>query len=143
MLVNSKKGVSWQSSGQDSMLSLLRAQVQSLIRELGSCKPHGTAKKRREWLFFLLLVVRQGPETVLSSGLLQKPHLVAEAFICWCRTLQCCLSPLSCEHIQREGYEIRAVWNAEAPTLERGICSGESPRSVMDIVGTRNKLLLY
>ena len=36
--------IPWQSSGQDSELSLLGAQVQSLVGELRSCKPHGVAK---------------------------------------------------------------------------------------------------
>ena len=40
------KGIPWQSSGWDSALSLLRALVQSLVRELGSHKMHGTTKKQ-------------------------------------------------------------------------------------------------
>ena len=42
------EGISWQSSGLDSVLSLLRAQVQSLARELRSHKPHGVSKKRKK-----------------------------------------------------------------------------------------------
>ena len=41
-------GIPWQSNGRDSALSLLRAWVQSLVRELGSHKPLGMAKKKRK-----------------------------------------------------------------------------------------------
>ena len=41
------KGVPWQSSGQNSAFSL-PSLVQSLVRELGSHKPHGAAKERAE-----------------------------------------------------------------------------------------------
>uniref|UniRef100_A0A8C0DVP5 Uncharacterized protein n=1 Tax=Balaenoptera musculus TaxID=9771 RepID=A0A8C0DVP5_BALMU len=39
------QGIPWRSSGWDSALSLPRAWIQSLVRELRSCKPHGVAKK--------------------------------------------------------------------------------------------------
>ena len=42
-----KRGIPWRSSGQDSALSLLRAQVQSLVGELRSHKPCSTAKKKK------------------------------------------------------------------------------------------------
>ena len=38
----------WQSSGYDSTLSLLRVQVQSLVKELQFCEPCGMAKKYRK-----------------------------------------------------------------------------------------------
>ena len=40
-------GIPWWSSGQDSILLLLRTQVQSLVGELGSLKLHGMAKKKK------------------------------------------------------------------------------------------------
>ena len=39
-------GVPWRSSGWDSALPLQGARVLSLVSELGSLKPHGTAKKK-------------------------------------------------------------------------------------------------
>ena len=42
------QGIPWWSSGWDSVLSLPRAQVQSLVRELRSCKSHSTAKKQNK-----------------------------------------------------------------------------------------------
>ena len=39
-------GIPWWFRSQDSILSLLRAQVQSLVGELGSLRPHGAAKER-------------------------------------------------------------------------------------------------
>ena len=60
-------GIPWWSSGSDSKLPLLRAQLQSLVGELKSHKPRGAAKKKiREifthysfkyffWSFLLLL----------------------------------------------------------------------------------------
>ena len=41
-------GIPWWSSGQDSILLLLRTQVQSLVGELGSLKLHGMAKKKKK-----------------------------------------------------------------------------------------------
>lgn len=41
-------GISWQSSGQDCVLSLLRVQVQSLVEELRSQKLCGSLKKRKK-----------------------------------------------------------------------------------------------
>ena len=38
-------GLPWRSSGQDSALPLRRARVRSLVRELGSHKLRGMAKK--------------------------------------------------------------------------------------------------
>ena len=40
-------GIPWQSSGQDTVLPLTGARVQSLFRELRSCKPPGVAKKKK------------------------------------------------------------------------------------------------
>ena len=40
------KGIPWQSGGQDSTLSMLRAWVQSLVGELRSRKAHSTAKTK-------------------------------------------------------------------------------------------------
>ena len=37
----------WWSSGYDSVLSMKRVPVQSLVRELRFCKPHSTAKKKK------------------------------------------------------------------------------------------------
>ena len=42
-----KQGIPWWSRGQDSTLSLPRAQVQSLISELRSCKLHGMRKNKK------------------------------------------------------------------------------------------------
>ena len=42
------EGIPWQSSGQDSMLSLLKAWVQSLVRELRSHKPCSKVKKKKK-----------------------------------------------------------------------------------------------
>ena len=45
----SSRGMPWWTSGSDTKLSLLRAWVRSLVRELRrSHKPQGTAKKRKE-----------------------------------------------------------------------------------------------
>ena len=48
-------GIPWQSSGQDSTLSLLRAWVLPLVGELRSCKlcgaGHGKKKKKSEEFF--------------------------------------------------------------------------------------------
>ena len=41
-------GIPWWSSGYNSVLSLPRAWVQSLVRELKSHKPRGAAKKRKK-----------------------------------------------------------------------------------------------
>ena len=41
-------GIPWRSSSWDSMLSLLRVWVQSLVGELGSHKQHGVAKKKKK-----------------------------------------------------------------------------------------------
>ena len=41
------QGILWQSSGQDSELSLLRVSIQSLVRELRSHKLHSAAKKEK------------------------------------------------------------------------------------------------
>ena len=43
---NSVQRIPWRSSGKDSAFSLLRVQVQSLVRELRSHKPCSVAKKR-------------------------------------------------------------------------------------------------
>ena len=43
-----REGIPWWSSGKDSALSLLRARVQSLVRELRSCKPCSVAKKEKK-----------------------------------------------------------------------------------------------
>ena len=43
----SLSGVPWLSSGWDSTILLPRARVQSLVRELRSRKPRGTAKKKK------------------------------------------------------------------------------------------------
>ena len=40
-------GITWLSSGWDSMLSPLRAQVQFLVGELRSHQPCGTAEKKK------------------------------------------------------------------------------------------------
>ena len=40
-------GLPWWSMGWDSVLSLLRVQVQSLVRELRSCKLHSVAKRKK------------------------------------------------------------------------------------------------
>ena len=45
ILIYENKGLPWQSSDYDSTLPLLR--VQSLVRELRSCKPSGVAKQYR------------------------------------------------------------------------------------------------
>ena len=42
------KGISWGSSGQDSTLSVPRAQVQSLVGELRAHKPCGKAKTEKK-----------------------------------------------------------------------------------------------
>jgi len=39
-------GILWLTGGWDSALSLLRARVQALMGEIGSCKPHGMAKNK-------------------------------------------------------------------------------------------------
>lgn len=43
-----KTGLPWWSSGMDSVLSQMTAQVQSLEEELGSCKPHSVAKNKNK-----------------------------------------------------------------------------------------------
>jgi len=43
--------ISWQSSGSNLMLSLPRAQVQSLIEDLRSHKPHSVAKIKNKNLY--------------------------------------------------------------------------------------------
>ena len=48
---NQTEGVPWQSSGSDSRLLLLRAQVRSLVGELRSHKLHSVAKKRDQIVF--------------------------------------------------------------------------------------------
>ena len=58
------KGVPWWSSGQDSVLSLLWAQVQSLVRELGSWKPCGVVKN-----FFFFLAISDTLQYLSLSGL--------------------------------------------------------------------------
>ena len=46
-------GITWLSSGWDSMLSPLRAQVQFLVGELRSHQPCGTAEKKKNNLYSL------------------------------------------------------------------------------------------
>lgn len=41
------EGHPWGSSGSDSALSLPRARVRFLVRELRSCKPHSKAKNEK------------------------------------------------------------------------------------------------
>ena len=51
MKIHLRDGIPWWSSSQDSVLSLPRAQVQSLVGELGSHKPcicSTTKKKKKE-----------------------------------------------------------------------------------------------
>ena len=47
-VLNSVLQIPWRSSGLDSMFSLPRAWVQSLVRELRSCQLHGTAKNKKQ-----------------------------------------------------------------------------------------------
>lgn len=44
------QGIPWQSTGQDSLLSLLWAQVQFLVKELRPHKPYRVAKKKKKFL---------------------------------------------------------------------------------------------
>ena len=44
------QGIPWQSTGQDSLLSLPWAQVQFLVKELRSHKPYRVAKKKKKFL---------------------------------------------------------------------------------------------
>ena len=41
-------GLPWQSSGEDSVLPTQGVQVQSLVQELRSHRPHGAAKKKKK-----------------------------------------------------------------------------------------------
>ena len=48
LLDSTTKGIHWWSSGWESVLSLVRAWVQSLIRGLGSHKPRRMTKKKKK-----------------------------------------------------------------------------------------------
>ena len=70
MRLEKGEGAPWRPSGLDSAFPLQDAQVQSLIRELRSPKPHGAAKKKKkkkegEMAF---LVTSQIPKRKLWDG---------------------------------------------------------------------------
>lgn len=72
-----------------------------------------------------------------SVGCEQKPHIWAEALICWCKTLQCSVFlPQSWKHRQKN-HKIKPVWNAESSHVRLAVLA----RHIMDFVGMRNKLL--
>lgn len=134
MLVNSKKGVSWRCSCR-TPCSVLRAQVQSLIRELGSCKPHGTAKERKGVvIFFCSLWLDRVLRQFWAAGCCRSltwwlKHLFVGVGLSSAVFLLCRVST------SREGMRSEQSGDAEAPTLEK-VSVLEVPRSVMDIVGT-------
>ena len=83
------QGIPWWSSGQDSVLSLLRAWVQSLVWELRSHEPSGTAKKTKTKMKYMPMVLKNslsnikgcGKSSFHSSPPMPSPEIVS-VFLC-------------------------------------------------------------
>ena len=59
-------GIPWWSSGWDSVLSLPRARVQSLVRELRSHKAHRVAKKKKKLPGYEMKKVKKEAKGILN-----------------------------------------------------------------------------